>query len=108
MTTTAWPVTKEQLVEEFNTVVAQTEQLLKTVADAGGERAGALRGSVEQSLAKAKERLRELQQSATDQTHAAMETADEYVHDNPWQAVGIAAGVGAVVGLVLGLSLNRR
>jgi ElaB/YqjD/DUF883 family membrane-anchored ribosome-binding protein len=108
MTTEAKPVTKEQLIAEFNTVVKETEQLLKSVATAGGERAGDLRGSVEQSLAMAKERLRELQQAATDKAQAAVESTDEYVRDNPWQAVGIAAGVGALVGVVIGLSLNRR
>ncbi|NDB70762.1 MAG: DUF883 domain-containing protein [Methylocystaceae bacterium] len=34
----------------------------------------------------------------------AGKAADNYVHDNPWKAVGIAAGVG----LVLGLLISRR
>jgi len=34
----------------------------------------------------------------------AAANADEYVHANPWQAVGAAAGVG----LLLGLLLSRR
>lgn len=108
MNTETKPVTKEKLIEEFNTVVKETEQLLKSVATAGGERAGDLRGSVEQSLAMAKERLRQLQQAATEKAQAAVQTTDDYVHDNPWQAVGIAAGIGAVLGVVIGLSLNRR
>jgi ElaB/YqjD/DUF883 family membrane-anchored ribosome-binding protein len=29
---------------------------------------------------------------------------DDYVHENPWQAIGIAAAVG----LVAGLLMNRR
>ena len=108
MTTETKPVTKEKLIEEFNTVVKETEQLLRSVATAGGEKADDLRGSVEQSLAMAKERLRELQQAATETAQAAVQTTDDYVRDNPWQAVGIAAGIGAVLGVVIGLSLNRR
>ena len=27
---------------------------------------------------------------------------DEYVHENPWRAVGVAAGIGLLLGLVLG------
>ena len=58
-------MTKDQLIEQFNAVASDTEKLLKSVATAGGEQAGALRDSAEQSLAKVKERLRELQNTAT-------------------------------------------
>ena len=35
---------------------------------------------------------------------AAGHAADDYVHDHPWQSVGVAAGVG----LLLGMLLSRR
>lgn len=108
MTQHAHEVTKEQLIQEFNLVVAETEQLLKSVANAGGEKAGALRTSVEQNLAIAKDRLRNLQQAATEKTRAAARATDEYAHDHPWQAIGIAAGLSLVIGAVIGLLLNRR
>lgn len=104
MSRRASEVTKHQLIEEFNAVVAETEQLLKSVATAGGEKAGALRASVEQNLANAKDRLRDLQQAATEKTQAAAQATDEYVHEHPWQAIGIAAGLGVVIGALL----NRR
>ena len=34
----------------------------------------------------------------------AARVTDDYVHDNPWQAIGIAAAVGVLVGLLM----NRR
>ncbi len=101
-------VTKEKLIEEFNSVVSETEQLLKSVADAGGDKAGAIRGSVEQNLASAKEQLRQLQQTVSAKTHAAMDATNGYVHQNPWQAIGIVGGTGLVLGALIGLSLNRR
>ena len=101
-------VTKDQLVEEFNVVVSETEQLLKSVASAGGEKASALREGVEQKLAVAKDRLRSLQHAAVEKTTAAAKSADEYAHEHPWQTIGIAAGVAAVAGVVLGILLNRR
>lgn len=97
-----------QLIEEFNTLVGETEQLLKYVANAGGEGASALRASVEKNLAIAKQRLQNFQQSATKQTRAAAQATDEYVHESPWQAIGVAAGFSIVVGVVTGLLLNRR
>jgi ElaB/YqjD/DUF883 family membrane-anchored ribosome-binding protein len=102
------PVTKDQLIEEFNAVVAETEHLLKSVATAGGEQAGALRDSAEKKLASAKDRLLRLQHTAAEKTGAIAKTTDEYAHEHPWQVIGIAAGVAAVVGVALTILLNRR
>ena len=101
-------VTKDQLIEEFNSVVADTEQLLKSVATAGGEKAGALRDSAEQKLAITKGRLRTLQQKALEKAGDAAKTAEEYTHSHPWQVIGIAAGLAAAVGVAVGILLNRR
>ena len=35
---------------------------------------------------------------AVDQAKAAARATDDYVHDNPWQAIGVAAAVGFLVG----------
>jgi len=101
-------VTKAQLTEELNTVLADTERLLKSVASAGGEKAGALRAEAEQSLASAKDRLRKFEHAAVEKTHATARAADEYVHEHPWHGIGIASGVAAALGVVIGLLLNRR
>lgn len=102
MTRRAATVTKEQLVQEFNAVVAETEQLLKSVARAGGQNAGMLSASVEQSLATTRDRLRNLQATTTEQAQAAAQATDEYVHRNPWQVIGVAAGIGVAIGMMLG------
>ena len=96
---------KAQLLDDFGKVVSDTEALLRSLADVSGEKAAALRGSVEANLDSAKARLRELQGDAAARASAAARDADAYVHENPWTAVGIAAGVGLIVGLMIG---NRR
>jgi ElaB/YqjD/DUF883 family membrane-anchored ribosome-binding protein len=101
-------VAREKLMKDFNEVVSDTEQLLKSVTSAGSEKTQALKASVEQSLKVARDRLRELQDEAADRTRIAAKRTDEYVHANPWQSIGAAAAVAAVAGLVLGLLLNRR
>lgn len=101
-------VTKDQLIEQFNGVVTETEQLLKSVATAGGEKVGAMRASAEQSLANAKERLLELRHAASDRAEAAARTTDEYVHEHPWQAIGVAAGLAVFTSVVVSLLLHRR
>ncbi|MNF12516.1 hypothetical protein D3C80_2140310 [compost metagenome] len=42
--------------------------------------------------------------SLTQHARDAVDQADSYVHDKPWQGVGI----GAAVGIVLGVLLARR
>ena len=108
MTRHAKEVTKSQLIDELSAVVADTEQLLKSAANASGEKASALVADVEQNLASAKDRLRKLQQAVAEKTKATAQAADEYVREHPWQGIGIASGVTVVLGVVIGLLLNRR
>jgi ElaB/YqjD/DUF883 family membrane-anchored ribosome-binding protein len=97
-----------RLQEEFNTVVTETEQLLKSLASAGGDKAGALRDGVADGIAAAGERLEQLRQHALAQASAAGQATDDYVRDNPWRAIGIAAAVSGLAGLVAGLLISRR
>jgi ElaB/YqjD/DUF883 family membrane-anchored ribosome-binding protein len=100
--------TKDRLIEDFNTVIADSEQLLKAVSATGGEKVGALRAGVEQNLKVAQERLQRLEQAAAEKARVAARATDEYVHVHPWQSIGIAGAIGAVLGIVVGLLLNRR
>lgn len=90
---------KQQLLDDFAKVVADAEGLLKAVRDMPGEKAGAMRASVEARLGSAKERLRLLQDDAVRKTSAAARATDDYVHDNPWPLIGAAAVVGFLFGL---------
>ena len=90
---------KQQLLDDFSRVVADAEGLLKAVRDVPGEKADAMRASVEARLGAAKERLRAIQDGAVEKTSAAARAADTYVHENPWPLIGAAAIVGFVVGL---------
>jgi ElaB/YqjD/DUF883 family membrane-anchored ribosome-binding protein len=104
----AMDVTQERLLEEFSAVVGETEQLLKSVALAGGEKGSALKAGLDERIALVSDRLATLRDDSMRQATAAAHAADDYVQDNPWQAVGIAAGVAAAAGVVVGLLLARR
>jgi ElaB/YqjD/DUF883 family membrane-anchored ribosome-binding protein len=99
---------RRKLVADFNAVIADTELLLKALAASGAEKGSELRTSAEQNLEVARQRLRELQGEAAQRSREAAKAADEYVHDNPWQAIGVIAAVAALAGFVVGLLLNRR
>lgn len=108
MSRPATEVTREKLIQDFNTVVAETEQLLKSAATAGGEKAGVWRADVEAKLKVAKDKLLDLEHAAAEKTRAAAQATDQYVHDKPWQAIGVTAGVSVLVGITIGLLLNRN
>ena len=108
MSHTQTDVTKEQLYTEFETVVAETEQLLKSLAGAGSDKAGAIKVNIEQGLAAAGDRLTKIREQSLKQAGVAAQATDDYVHGNPWQSIGVVAGVAAIAGLVAGLLIARR
>lgn len=101
-TPSAVDASKEQLVRDFKVLVADAEALLKATAGQSGEAVAAMRAKVNESLAVAKVKLSEAEQMALEKAKAAAVATDEYVHEKPWQAVGIAAGIGLVIGLLIG------
>jgi len=108
MTHSSSEAIKRQLLADFNAVVTEADQLLKLVTEEGGDKANALRTKVERNLNAAKARLRSLEDAVMERTKATARATDEYVHENPWQTVGIAAGLSAVLGVVIALLLSRR
>jgi ElaB/YqjD/DUF883 family membrane-anchored ribosome-binding protein len=95
-------VIKEQLIADFKVVVADVEALLKATANQGGEKLAEIRAKMEESLRVAKARIWDAQAALLVKTKAAAKAADAYIHENPWNAIGVAAGVGLVIGLLIG------
>ncbi len=95
-------VTKEQLIDDFNAVMADVEALLKATANQGGEKLAEIRAKVEESLSVVKARMADSQVPLLVKTKAAGRATDAYIHENPWKAAGIAAGVAMVIGLLIG------
>src|SRR3954471_17683679 len=89
---------RQQLVDDFNRVVSDTEALLRAMATVPGDKASALRATVEDNLKAAKSRVRELQGAVFEKGTAAVRMTDDYVHENPWALIGAAAAVGLLVG----------
>jgi ElaB/YqjD/DUF883 family membrane-anchored ribosome-binding protein len=102
MKTLANEVNEGQLITDFKAVVADAEALLLATANQGGEKVAEMRSKVEGSLMTAKARMAEAQVAIIARTREAAKATDEYVHENPWKAIGAAAGVGLVIGLLIG------
>jgi len=91
---------QEILMDDFQTLVSDTERLLEHTATLAGDQADELRDQIHQSLLRARETLQLTQNSLTERGKAAVTATEDYVQANPWQSVGIAAGVGFLIGLL--------
>lgn len=94
-------VTKDKLVADLRVVVADAEELLRATAGQAGEKVAVARERIQESLTAAKARLAVAQEELVERTKQAARATDEYVHENPWRAVGIAAGVGVIIGMLI-------
>ena len=94
-------VTKEKLMQDFRVVVTDAEELLRATAGLAGEKVSAARERIQENLAAAKARLSAAEEAVVARTKEAAKATDEYVHENPWKAIGIGAGVGLIVGLLI-------
>lgn len=101
-TTPATTVTKEKLVADMKVVVADAEEILRSTADIAGEKMSHVRAKVEARLRDAKARLEDAEAAVIDKTKACARATDDFVHEQPWKAVGVAAAVGLVIGVLIG------
>ena len=95
---------QDKLISSVKVSLNDAEALLREAANATGERASELREQALSSLKQTREALYEAQDEVLAQGRRAVRATDEYVHDNPWQAIGVAG----MAGLLLGVLLSRR
>lgn len=95
-------VSKEKLVSDLKIVVADAEEILRATANQAGEKVGELRERIQERLRDAKIRLQDAEAALVDKTKAAARATDDFVHEHPWQAVGVAAAIGLALGVLIG------
>lgn len=91
----------EKLVNDAKVLVADIEELLKATASQTGERVSIARARLQAALVESKD-------AVAVQARQAVQATDRYVHEHPWQSVGITAGIVAGIGLLIGLLIGRR
>ena len=101
-TNTVTITSKEKLVADMKVVIADAEEILKSTADVAGEKMASIRARVEARLKDAKIRLEDAEAALVDKTKACARATDDFVHDQPWKAVGVAAAVGLALGVLIG------
>jgi ElaB/YqjD/DUF883 family membrane-anchored ribosome-binding protein len=95
---------RSRLAQDLRTVIADAETLLKHAKEDAGKEYTEARARLERSMQTARQQLTGIEQAALDRVKQAGRVTDTYVHDHPWQSVG----VGAAIGLLVGLLIARR
>jgi len=93
--------TTEKLMSDLRALIGDAEELLKATTNQAGERIAVARQKIEQSLVEGKRALADAEQIVLDKSKEYADTAEGYVRENPWAAVGIAASVGLIFGLLM-------
>jgi ElaB/YqjD/DUF883 family membrane-anchored ribosome-binding protein len=94
--------------QELQQLTENVEGLLGKVADDQSPHLQELRTRANQTIRSAKSAISRADTVALDALKNAASSADDYVRENPWVAVGVIAGVAASLGFLAGYMAAPR
>jgi ElaB/YqjD/DUF883 family membrane-anchored ribosome-binding protein len=92
------------LSSEMHHLITDIEDLVKKATSLTGEDLAAAKAKLAERLAAARVSFAEAGDTVANKARTTATATNEYVHEQPWKAIGI----GATVGLLLGFALARR
>ncbi len=95
---------RDNLAEELQSVIKETETLLDDTFVHTEKKYNSAREKLRAALDIAKTELPKATRKVVAHTKHAAYVTDDYVGDNPWKAVSVAAAIGLLAGLVIGRS----
>ena len=93
---------------DMKTLVQDAQDLFREATSTTGMKAEELRDKGMALLESAIGKAQDVQAAAVETGKEIATSADDYVHDNPWQSVAISAGIGVAIGFALGCLATRR
>ncbi len=87
---------KDKMADDLKMIVSDGEDLLKAAANASGRGFTAAREKLGEKMMSVKAKLADVSQPLV----AGAGRADDYVHGNPWTAIGAAAALGMLIGFL--------
>ncbi|MDF3014104.1 MAG: hypothetical protein K0Q78_2308 [Cellvibrio sp.] len=89
------------MAREFRNFVSDVDDLMKATNNLTGEELNKAKVKLEQRISTARRSVEELGGTIADRARKTAVSADNYVHEQPWTAIGAGAGIGLVVGYLL-------
>jgi ElaB/YqjD/DUF883 family membrane-anchored ribosome-binding protein len=93
--------------QEFRNLIADVEELIKRVAHVDDADLARAREKLQKTLSAAKTAVHDGTERVKTTARHAADTTDQYVHQNPWSAIGIAAAAGAAIAVLLSTRMQR-
>ena len=94
-------VGSENLMRDLKNIAGDSEALVKNAAGEAREAVTGVRTRTEESLRQVRANVGDLRNDVAARARAAAQTTSTYVHDKPWQSIGLAAGAGLIIGLLI-------
>jgi len=88
----------EHLLSQLHKLLSDLEGLAKSAADTAGQEGEEAAGRLKETLASARTRIRDAEHELQRNVARGARAADDYVHQNAWVSVGVAAAVGFLLG----------
>jgi ElaB/YqjD/DUF883 family membrane-anchored ribosome-binding protein len=88
----------DKFFSDLRAAIGNAEELLHSATGDLGE----ARQQARDKLREAGERIGELEQELLSGARARARAADDYVQDNPWRSIAVAAGLALAIGVLLG------
>jgi len=99
--TTAAESGQSTLTQEFQSFVADIEDLVKATTQLTGEDLNKAKAKLQQRIASAKGSADELGENIVNRARKTAESTNVYVHEQPWNAIGASAAIGLLLGYIL-------
>lgn len=101
---TRFRAARSSVADEVTHLITDIEDLIKQATSLTGEELTAAKAKLAERLATARASAAQMGDSVATHARTTAAATNEYVHEQPWKAIGI----GATVGLLLGFALARR
>ena len=88
--------------QELQQLTGKMEGLMSKAADDQSPQLQELRTRVTDTIESARTAIAKADSATVDALRSAVSSADDYVRDNPWIAIGVIAGVAASLGFLAG------
>ena len=99
---------RDSAMRELRAFLADVEELLRKVADISDAEVARARMRVADALADMRNTLGDTADSLRARARVAVHATDEYVREQPWAAIGIAAALGVLLGAGMSAATRGR
>jgi len=89
---------------ELHNFISDVEDLITSMTPLTGADLERAKQKLTERVEAAKESLTEVSNEIAERARESARVTNTYVHEHPWQSVGI----GAILGLLVGIAINRR